>query len=104
MGKRLKFQPTDSTEGKKITISSTALVDTYSEIAAHFMAAIFDLDPGDYLITDESDVLDFTPTDETDTTNIWRRVEVIYGLGSSDVNSGRLVRIFEAIASRQRIQ
>jgi hypothetical protein len=104
MGKRLKFLPTDGAEGRKITISSTDLVDIYSAIAAHFMAAIFDLDPGDYLITDESDLLDFTPMDESDTTEIWRRVEITYGVVSSDLNCGRLVKIFEAIASRQRVQ
>ena len=104
MGKRLKFLPNDSTEGKKITLASTDLVDAYSEIAAHFMSAIFSLDPGDYLITDESDVLDFTPMDESDTTDIWRRVKTTYGIAHSDVDSGRLVKIFEAIASRQKVQ
>jgi hypothetical protein len=104
MGKRLKFLATDSTEGKKITISSTDLVDGYSDMAAHFMSAIFDLDPGDYLITDESDVLDFAPMDESDATDIWRRVETTYGVAPSDVSSGRLVKIFEAIANRQKVQ
>jgi len=104
MGKRLKFLPTDGTEGRKITISSTDLVDINSAIAAHFVASIFDLDRGDYLITDESDVLDFPRMDESDTTEIWRRVETTYRVVSSDVNSGRLVKIFEAIASHHRVQ
>jgi hypothetical protein len=104
MGKRLKFQATDRFEGKKISLSSTDRVDAYAQIAAHFMSTIFDLYPGDYLITDDSDVLDFVPLDESDTGDIWRRVEDAYGVALSDVNSGRLVNIFEAISNRQKVQ
>jgi hypothetical protein len=104
MRKRRKVLTSGRFAGKTVTLSSTNQVDTYWEIADHFMSAIFDLDPGDYLITDESDVLDFTSIDESDTSGIWRRIEAVYGVALSDVNSGRLVKIFEAIASRRRLQ
>ena len=104
MGKRPKVLTAGAFAGKAVTFSSTEQVETYSEIADRFMSAIFDLEPGDYLITDESDLLDFTPMDGSDTSDIWRRVEAAYGVTFSDVNSGRLVRIFEAIANRRRVQ
>jgi hypothetical protein len=104
MGKRWKILPRDTFEGKRVTFAPTDQVDTYPEIAAEFMSEIFELDPRDYLITDEADVLDFTPMDESDTTEIWRRIEVAYGITLSDVESGRLPRIFEAIANRRKVQ
>src|SRR5476651_1816836 len=95
--KRLKVLPPDTFKGKTVTIASTDVVDTYPQVASAFMSQICDLDPGDYLITDEADVLDFTPFDESDTTEIWARIESTYGITQSDVGSGLLVRIFEAI-------
>ena len=68
------------------------------------MSTIFELDPGDYLITDEASVLDFTPPDESDTTDIWFRIEETYGIDKADVGSDLLVRIFESISKRQRAQ
>ena len=104
MGKRRKVLASGAFAGKTVTLSSTDQVDAYSESADHFMSEIFDLDPGEYLITDESHVLDFTPMDESDTREIWRRVEAAYGVVQSDVSSGRLVKIFEAIKNRRRVQ
>lgn len=88
--------------GKTVTLSSTDQLDTFTEVADHFMSAIFDLEPGDYLITDESDVLDVVPIDVSDPHGIWRKVEADYGVTLSDVNSGRLVKIFEAMENRRR--
>lgn len=90
--------------GKKVTIAETDQIDAHREIATQFMFAIFELDPGDYLITDESDILDFTSADDMDTTEIWRRIETTYNLNQTDVGSGRLVRIFDAIAVRRSTQ
>jgi len=73
-------------------------------IASEFMSTIFDLDPGDYLISDESSILDFTPFDESDTTDIWSRIESAYGINRTDVRSEFLVNVFESIAQRQRTQ
>jgi hypothetical protein len=104
MANRWKILPRDTFEGKAVTFAPTDQVDVYAEIAAEFMSEIFELDPGEYLITDEADVLDFTPMDESDTTEIWRRIETAYGIVSTDVESERLVKIFEAIANRRRVQ
>jgi hypothetical protein len=104
MVKHRKVLESGTSAGKTVTLSSTDRVEAYSAIAEHFMRAIFDLDPGEYLITDESDLLDFTPIFESDTSDIWRQIAVTYGVAPRDVNSGRLVKIFEAIQNRRRVQ
>jgi len=102
--KRWKVLPPDTLEGKTVTMADTDVVDTYPQIAAEFMSPIFELDPGDYLITDEADILGFTPFDEADTTELWARIESTYGITQSDVGSSLFIRIFEEIAKRRRMQ
>jgi hypothetical protein len=102
--KRWKSIPPGTFAGKKITFASTEEVDASYGIASEFMSTIFDLDPGDYLISDESSILDFTPFDESDTTDIWSRIESVYGINRTDVGSELLVNVFESIAKRQRTQ
>src|SRR5258706_12464056 len=102
--KRRKIVPPGTFAGKKITFASTEQVDASYDIASEFMSNIFDLDPGDYLISDESSILDFTPFDESDTTDIWSRIESAYGINRADVGSELLVNVFESITQRQRTQ
>jgi len=102
--KRWKVLPPGTFEGKTITLAETDVVETYPQLAAEFMSRIFELDPGDYLITDESGLRDFTPFGESDTTGIWASIENVYGVSESDVGSQLLSRIFEAISSRRRTQ
>jgi hypothetical protein len=102
--KRWKVLPPGTFEGKTVTLAETDWVETHRQLAAEFMSQIFELDPGDYLITDETDLVDFTPFAESATTEIWARIENEYGIGESDVGSGLLVRIFEAISKRRRTQ
>ncbi len=87
-----------------VTLAATDEVEAHQDIATQFMSAIFDLDPGDYLITDEASVLDFTSADDSDTSEIWSRIEKTYGIGKTDVGSGLLVRIFATISQRRRTQ
>jgi|SRR5882672_3995415 len=96
--------PTGTFTGKTVTLASTDGVDAHSDIAAQFMSTIFELDLGDYLITDEASVLDFTPADESDTTESWSRIEETYGITKADVGSDLLVRIFESISKPRRAQ
>jgi hypothetical protein len=104
MGKRVKILPSDTFDGKPVTLAETDVIDTYPQVAIAFMSEIFELDPGDYLITDEADLLGFTPLDESDTTEIWARIENAYGITESDVGSSLLIRIFEEIEKRRRTQ
>ena len=91
-------------KGKKITFASTARVEEFVQIASEFMGEIFDLVPGEYAISDESDIRDFTGMGSSDTSDIWTRIKEVYGVDNSDVTSGRLVDIFVEIARRRNPQ
>ena len=41
-------------KGKKVTYASADRVEEYRRVAEDFMMEVFDLLPGDYLITDET--------------------------------------------------
>lgn len=43
-------------KGKRITFASTERIETLKGIAEEFMSRVFELEPGDYLISDESDL------------------------------------------------
>lgn len=91
-------------KGKKITFASTARVEEFAPLASDFMDEIFELLPGEYAISDESDLLDFTEMGSSDTSELWRRINEVYGIGLTDVGSGRLVDIFMEIARRRILQ
>ena len=91
-------------KGKKITYASTERIEEFRDIASEFVCEIFDLLPGEYLISDESDLDDFTEIGSSDTSQIWKRITETYGLVLSDVESERLVSIFIQIARRRNLQ
>lgn len=91
-------------KGKKITYASTDRVEEFRKFAADFMMELFDFLPGDYLITDESSLRDFTDFASSDTSLLWRRITEIYGIGKADVPSERLVEMFTEIQARRSIQ
>jgi hypothetical protein len=100
-----KTGPTGSDASeKKFILSPTDLVEAFQEIADRFMLDIFELEPGEYIITDESDIRDFTSFGTSDTGPIWRQVAEAYGLSRADVGSERLVKIFQTISERRRVQ
>lgn len=84
-------------KGKKISFASTTGIDKYSEISEDFMKKIFDLEPGDYLITDESSLYDFTGLDDMELTDIQDKIKKVYDLDVSDIKSGNLLEIFVKI-------
>ena len=90
-------------KGKKITYASTERIDEFTQLPSEFMEQVFDLEPGEYLITDESDLLDFTDMASSDTSGIWKRITEIYGVSLADVGCGRFVDIFAAITLRKSV-
>ena len=90
--------------GKKITFASTEQIEEFGQLASEFMGQIFDFLPDEYLISDESDVLDFTEMGSFDTSEIWKRITEIYGVSLADVGSERLVIIFAEITRRRNLQ
>lgn len=89
---------------KKITYAATDRLDDYRQLAYDFMAEVFDLLPGDYLITDESTLSDFTEFGTSDTSQIWSRITEAYTINRADAPSEKLVDIFAAIDRHRKIQ
>ena len=90
--------------GKKITYASTDRVEEFRKLAGEFMMEVFDFLPGDYLITDESSLRDFTDFASSDTSPIWCRITEIYAIARAEVPSERLVYIFTEIHARRNVQ
>ena len=82
---------------KRVTVASSDEIDRYSDIAARFMLDVFEFEPGDYAISDESTLRDFTFLGISDTTPAWVRIEELYGLSRIEVGSEHLLHIFAAI-------
>ena len=91
-------------KGKKITYAPRERIEGFAQLVDEFMERIFDLEPGEYLITDESDVRDFTEMGSSDTSEIWKCIDESYGIVNADVRSGRLVDIFAEVAQRRSRQ
>ena len=84
----------------EITFASTDEVEAHADLAAEFILRIFDFEPSDYAISDESDILDFMSIFDRDTSKVWRHIEREYGVTQEEVGSGRLVKIFRAITGK----
>ena len=91
----------DQFRDRKITFASTERIEAVAQIAGEFMEEIFELQPGEYVISDESDVRDFTEMASSDTSEIWTRIKDRYGIEESDVGSGRFLDIFAEVARRR---
>ncbi|MEO8144699.1 MAG: hypothetical protein ABI654_10830 [Betaproteobacteria bacterium] len=91
-------------KGKKVELASTDRLEDFREAAAEFMDKVFDFLPGDYLITDESSLCDFTDFASSDTSRIWGRITELYAIGREEVPSERLVDIFAVIQARRNFQ
>jgi len=92
--------PSGPFKGKKIVFAPTTGVDMFLEISGDFMKRIFNFEPGEYLITDESSLLDFTGLDEMKMEDIRGRIQDVYDLDVSDIESGNLLEIFKRIHLR----
>jgi hypothetical protein len=68
------------------------------------MLEIFNFLPGEYLITDESSLRDFTESASSDTSSIWSKITQRYALERTDVPSEMLVDIFAEIQARKNWQ
>ena len=95
--KKLKFIRKGSFKNMKVTHAPTTGVDSMIHISDTFMKEIFDLDQGDYFITDEARLLDFTEFGSGDITPFLKKIENVYGVDVSDVPKGNLLEIFRRI-------
>ena len=56
---------------------------------------------GDYLITDESSLFDFTGVDEMEQKDIQQKIREVYNVDVSDLISGNLLEIFARLHYRR---
>lgn len=101
MGKSDRIIPRGPFKGKKIELASTQGIETFKEIVEDFMERIFDFEPGEYLITDESSLFDFTGVDEMEMADIYKKIQGAYNLDVSDIESGKLLEIFTRIHKKE---
>lgn len=87
-------------KGKRIEFASTAGIERFEAIAEEFMLQIFEFEAGEYLITDESSLHDFTGVDEMALADIQEKIARVYDIDVSDLKSARLLEIFVRIHER----
>ena len=88
-------------KGKKITFAPTNGVAMFLEISEDFMGQIFDFEPGEYLISDESSLSDFTGLDEIGLVDVHKKIQAVYDVDVSDIQSGNLLEIFTRLHHHQ---
>lgn len=87
-------------KGKKVELASTEGIQSFRDLAEQFMSVIFDLEPGVYLITDESSLTDFVGVEDLELDHILSKIDDLYGVDVSDVERGNLLKIFDKIHGR----
>ena len=75
-------------KGKKVVFATSSRIDAIREFADEFMFEVFDFDAGEYLISDESILLDFTEIGSGDVSQIWQSISSRYGVYADDVIIG----------------
>ena len=94
-------RPSHPFRGKKIEFAPTTGIDAFGAVADDFMRKVFEFEPGEYLITDESTLGDFAGCSDLNLTNIQAKVRCIYG-SVMENNNDFLVNIFRRIAESGR--
>ena len=97
MNKPGKIIPRGPIKGKRIEFAPTDELDMFRSLADEFMEEIFSMEPGSYLITDESSLRDFQGVEDLELPDIHRKISEVYGVDVSDIISGNLVEIFARI-------
>ena len=95
--KRIIIVQKGSGNPMKITHAPTTGVESMKHVSTKFMKDIFDLKQGDYFITDEAKLIDFTDFGSGDITPIINKINNKYGIDVSDVKNGNLLKIFNII-------
>ena len=97
MSESERIIPSGPFKGKKIVLAPTDGVNAFRDVAEEFMAAIFEMEPGSYLITDESSLHDFEGVEEMDSPDIHAKIRSVFDVDVRDVRSGNLLEIFARI-------
>lgn len=84
-------------KGKRIELAPTDGVDVFQSLAEEFMEAIFKMEPGSYLITDESSLHDFKGVEDMDMHDVYGEIRRAFDIDVTDIRSGNLLEIFTRI-------
>ena len=88
-------------KGKKIEMAPTSGLALVRDTAEDFMREIFEMEPEDYLISDESRLRDFIDSGATTLEAIHERIRKAYSVDVSGIPQGNLVDIFVRIRGVQ---
>ena len=84
-------------KGRKIELADTTYVSIFDAIAEEFMRVVFEMEPEDYLITDESTLSDFICFFDGNMAPVYKRIGGAYGLAEADLSSENLHEIFAVV-------
>ncbi len=84
-------------KGKRIELAPTDDLEMFRSFADEFMEEIFNMEPGSYLITDESSLWDFQGVEDLELPDIHRKIREVYNVDVSDIVSGNLIEVFARI-------
>ena len=88
-------------KGKRIELAPTEGVDAFQSLAEEFMNTIFKMEPGSYLITDESSLHEFKGVEDMDLHDIHEEIRRAFDIDVADIQSGNLLEIFTRIHSQR---
>jgi len=94
--------PSGPFKGKKLEFAPTTGIEKFRAISENFMNKIFGLEPGEYLISDESSLHDFTGLDDVELPDIHKKIQEVYTIDVSDIKSKNLLEIFKRISHSKR--
>ena len=89
-------------KGKKIEFAPATGISRFRAISEDFMNKVFGLEPGEYLISDESNLHDFTGLDDVELPDIHKKIQEVYTIDVSDIKSKNLLEIFKRISHSKR--
>ena len=84
-------------KGKRIEFASTNGIDMFQSLSEEFMLNIFSMEPGEYLISDESSLSDFIGLEEFEIDKIKEKIYSKFGVEIFNINSIKLLEIFTKI-------
>jgi hypothetical protein len=88
-------------KGKKIEFAPSNEIEKYQTIADDFMLRIFEFEPGEYMITDESSLHDFDGVLDLTMDDILEKIRTEYGLDVAELKLNYLSQIFAALSKRR---
>ncbi len=85
-------------KGKKIEFALATGINKLGAISEDFMNKIFSLEPGKYLISDESSLHDLIGLDEIQLPDVYKKIQEMCNIDVADIMSRNLLEIFKRIS------